>query len=113
MKAIAFLAGLVAITAAHEDHAQAPVEGPHKGLWYNTLPGDGGTQVSTAEKTGDPHPLSNHLLTCNRRPIQSSPASQPSAASAITHVLRATKLSTISPSSVQPLSPQLHPHTSS
>jgi agmatinase len=33
------------LSAAHGDHGQAPMSGPHKGLWYNTLPGDGGTQV--------------------------------------------------------------------
>jgi agmatinase len=32
--------------SAHGDHAdQIPIAGPHKALWYNTLPGDGGTQV--------------------------------------------------------------------
>jgi hypothetical protein len=31
---------------AHGDHEhQVPIAGPHKALWYNTLPGDGGTQV--------------------------------------------------------------------
>ncbi len=31
---------------AHGDHEhQIPIQGPHKALWYNTLPGDGGTQV--------------------------------------------------------------------
>jgi agmatinase len=30
---------------AHGNHDQVPLEGPHKGLWYNYLPGDGGTQV--------------------------------------------------------------------
>lgn len=31
---------------AHGDHQnQVPIAGPHKALWYNTLPGDGGTQV--------------------------------------------------------------------
>lgn len=30
----------------HGDHEyQTTVSGPHKSLWYNTLPGDGGTQV--------------------------------------------------------------------
>lgn len=42
---LAVLATLAAGTAAHGDHAQEPVAGPHKGLWYNVLPGDGGTQV--------------------------------------------------------------------
>jgi len=32
---------------AHEDHDQKPIAGPHKGLWYNTLPGDGGTQADS------------------------------------------------------------------
>jgi len=37
---------LAVCVIAHGDHAdQKPVAGPHKSLWYNTLPGDGGTQV--------------------------------------------------------------------
>ncbi|KAI9795403.1 MAG: hypothetical protein M1833_007191 [Piccolia ochrophora] len=32
---------------AHADHDQAPIAGPHKSLWYNTLPGDGGTQADS------------------------------------------------------------------
>lgn len=42
-----FLFGLAAFAQAHCDHnpLQEPIAGPHKGLWYNTLPGDGGTQV--------------------------------------------------------------------
>ena len=38
---------LVAAVAAHgdHDHDQEPMSSPHEGLWYNTLPGDGGTQV--------------------------------------------------------------------
>lgn len=39
------LAALVGAAAAHGEHEQTPIEGPHKALWYNTLPGDGGTQV--------------------------------------------------------------------
>lgn len=35
-----------ACAVAHRDHDQTPVAGPHKSLWYNTLPGDGGTQVA-------------------------------------------------------------------
>jgi agmatinase len=38
-------AALVALATAHGDHDQKPIAGPHKSLWYNTLPGDGGTQV--------------------------------------------------------------------
>lgn len=35
-----------ALVAGHGDHdAQTPIAGPHQSLWYNTLPGDGGTQV--------------------------------------------------------------------
>jgi hypothetical protein len=41
--AVAFLVNSV---LAHGDHEhQIPIQGPHKSLWYNTLPGDGGTQV--------------------------------------------------------------------
>lgn len=36
---------------AHSSHDQAPIAGPHKSLWYNTLPGDGGTQVGRCEGT--------------------------------------------------------------
>lgn len=43
------VAGFIVAVLAHgdHDHDQEPVEGPHNGLWYNTLPGDGGTQVRT------------------------------------------------------------------
>ncbi|KAA8569479.1 hypothetical protein EYC84_001109 [Monilinia fructicola] len=39
-------ASLISIARAHGgDHeGQMPIAGPHKSLWYNTLPGDGGTQ---------------------------------------------------------------------
>ena len=37
---------LAASALAHsDDEHQLPIAGPHKALWYNTLPGDGGTQV--------------------------------------------------------------------
>ncbi|KAF2262352.1 Arginase/deacetylase [Lojkania enalia] len=41
--------GLAAVAAAHgdHDHDQEPMSGPHQGLWYNTLPGDGGTQADS------------------------------------------------------------------
>lgn len=32
---------------AHGNHNQQPISGPHKALWYNTLPGDGGTQADS------------------------------------------------------------------
>ena len=31
---------------AHAGHEQKPVSGPHQSLWYQTIPGDGGTQAS-------------------------------------------------------------------
>lgn len=35
-----------AVVAGHGDHGpQSPIAGPHQSLWYNNLPGDGGTQV--------------------------------------------------------------------
>ncbi|KAI1039191.1 hypothetical protein LB505_007520 [Fusarium chuoi] len=51
---------LASVALAHGDHShdQEPMSGPHQGLWYNTLPGDGGTQS---------------------RPTPSSPVSAPSA----------------------------------
>jgi agmatinase len=46
---ISSLVGLLALSAiasAHGDHnSQSQLAGPHQGIWYNTLPGDGGTQV--------------------------------------------------------------------
>ena len=39
------LLGFSAVVICHNDHHQEPMEGPHSNLWYNTLPGDGGTQV--------------------------------------------------------------------
>jgi len=46
MKYLAAAAAIVGSTYAHGHHdAQTPIEGPHQGLWYNQLPGDGGTQV--------------------------------------------------------------------
>lgn len=50
----AVLLTVVALSAtafAHGNHAQSPITGPHKQLWYNTLPGDGGTQVCTGRYT--------------------------------------------------------------
>lgn len=41
------LFAFAALAAAHGDHRQEPLAGPHKGLWYYTIPGDGGTQVCT------------------------------------------------------------------
>lgn len=44
---IPLAAALVGSAYAHGHHEdQTPIEGPHQGLWYNTLPGDGGTQVT-------------------------------------------------------------------
>jgi agmatinase len=37
--------GWTVLAAAHTSPAQKNLEGPHQSLWYNTLPGDGGTQV--------------------------------------------------------------------
>lgn len=38
---------LTATVVAHGDHdgEQKNIAGPHEALWYNRLPGDGGTQV--------------------------------------------------------------------
>lgn len=47
-KSIAFLA-CASCALAHGNHDQTPISGPHRSLWYNTLPGDGGTQVSLVQ----------------------------------------------------------------
>jgi hypothetical protein len=42
---------LVPLAVSHGDHEhQTPISGPHKSLWYNTIPGDGGTQVRRMSK---------------------------------------------------------------
>ncbi|CAK7239636.1 MAG: hypothetical protein STHCBS139747_001068 [Sporothrix thermara] len=44
-----FTAAFAAAAAAHGDHGshQTPIEGPLQSLWYNRLPGDGGTQADS------------------------------------------------------------------
>jgi hypothetical protein len=74
---VALLAGSA---LAHGDHeGQMPIAGPHKALWYNTLPGDGGTQVCQ---------LSQKSWGCtnNDRPIPSSLVSRPSGVCHTIHV---------------------------
>ncbi|KAK8124208.1 agmatinase 1 [Apiospora kogelbergensis] len=39
--------GCVALASAHGNHDQKPLSGPHKSLWYNNLPGDGGKQADS------------------------------------------------------------------
>lgn len=46
LPAFALLA-LSSVVAAHSGHNQAPVAGPYKDIWYNTLPGDGGIQADS------------------------------------------------------------------
>ncbi|KAF2749100.1 Arginase/deacetylase [Sporormia fimetaria CBS 119925] len=47
MRSFGTILSLIAVVAAHDNHDQEPMEGPHQGLWYNTLPGDGGTQADS------------------------------------------------------------------
>ena len=44
MLSLKLVVAIAAAVGAHgdHDHDQTPMEGPHKQLWYNTLPGDGG-----------------------------------------------------------------------
>ncbi|KAK0619191.1 arginase family-domain-containing protein [Immersiella caudata] len=37
----------IRVAIAHGDHSQKTIAGPHQSLWYNTLPGDGGTQADS------------------------------------------------------------------
>ena len=50
VKLLGAIGALVSVAVAHgeHDHDQEPIQGPHKSLWYNTLPGDGGTQVGVS-----------------------------------------------------------------
>ena len=48
MRCVFCVTALTAVAFCHwDDHHQTPFSGPHKQLWYNALPGDGGTQVNT------------------------------------------------------------------
>ncbi|KAE9378177.1 Arginase/deacetylase [Stipitochalara longipes BDJ] len=48
LTSILTVAFLATTAIAHGDHEhQVPIQGPHKALWYNTLPGDGGTQADS------------------------------------------------------------------
>ncbi|KAK7976817.1 magnesium transporter NIPA-domain-containing protein [Apiospora arundinis] len=42
-----FVLGCAAIASAHGNHDQKPLSGPHKSLWYNNMPGDGGKQADS------------------------------------------------------------------
>lgn len=54
MRKVLFIASYVAIATAHEGHAdQEVISGPHNSLWYNNLPGDGGTQVCLPSSRSD------------------------------------------------------------
>lgn len=64
--------GYAAIAAAHGDHDQKTLSGPHESLWYNQLPGDGGTQVRSRKVTSE---AEISPLTLSYRQIPSSPAS--------------------------------------
>lgn len=45
-----------AAVAAHSSHGpQSPLSGPHQSLWYNVIPGDGGTQVRHGRRRGSDH----------------------------------------------------------
>lgn len=102
LKRFGALAALAAAVQAHGDHAhdQEPLAGPHKSLWYNTLPGDGGTQVCNLQG------LSSFKQTEQLpRPTLSSQAYQPSAASNTRPASQQTTSSTTSPSSVPPSTP--------
>ncbi|PVI05721.1 Arginase/deacetylase [Periconia macrospinosa] len=47
MKLLTAFFSLAPLVAGHGDHDQAPISGPLQDLWYNTLPGDGGTQADS------------------------------------------------------------------
>ncbi|RBR24383.1 uncharacterized protein FIESC28_02873 [Fusarium coffeatum] len=41
------LLSIASVALAHGNHDQKQMEGPHQSLWYNRLPGDGGTQADS------------------------------------------------------------------
>lgn len=46
------ITGILALATLSSAHgSQLPLAGPHKDFWYNTLPGDGGTQVRILNST--------------------------------------------------------------
>ncbi|KAI0098895.1 arginase family-domain-containing protein [Nemania sp. FL0031] len=48
MRTILAVLGVVTSVAGHDvSNKQTVLSGPHKSLWYNTLPGDGGTQADS------------------------------------------------------------------
>ncbi|KAK8118252.1 agmatinase 1 [Apiospora kogelbergensis] len=47
MHSTIFALSCVALASAHGNHDQKPLSGPHKSLWYNNLPGDGGKQADS------------------------------------------------------------------
>lgn len=83
---ILVVAALAASALAHGDYEhQIPIAGPHKALWYNTLPGDGGTQVYHLI----PDTLCEAALTLDR-PILSFQVSRHLVVCHITHALLPT-----------------------
>ena len=89
------VAAAVVVVTAHGDHEhQEPISGPHKSLWYNTIPGDGGTQVRRT------YPLSRSSIDTSR-PTPSSQASPPSVDCLTSHVSPATTRSLTSHSLVR------------
>lgn len=61
ISSVAGLLVLSALVTAHGEQSQSQLAGPHQGLWYNTLPGDGGTQVSTLLSQVDSQFKKTHL----------------------------------------------------
>ena len=80
VKVLAAIVALATVLQAHEHgHDQEPIEGPLQKLWYNVLPGDGGTQVSQTKVLWE-------FLSNVSRPILCSLVSQRLAGSPITRV---------------------------
>jgi hypothetical protein len=91
--------GWAAVATAHGDHGKTQkILGPHQSLWYNTLPGDGGTQVSPSLRFLGVYRDLHVLTPC--RPTRSSPASRPLAVSPTSRVSRIPMPFTTLPSSV-------------
>lgn len=102
VSALSILA-LSSVVSAHGDHSQQPIAGPHRQLWYNTLPGDGGTQVrrsraafahakASGQEPGARSMRPRRKLTAEtHRPIRCFQAFRRSEGCRITPACRATK----------------------
>ena len=101
-------AAMIWIATGHDghEHSQKVVAGPHKSLWYNRLPGDGGKQVCTLSSPRVPDFALSLVTNMPIRPTPSFRASLPLAVCRTSPVLRTPMPSTTLLSSVPHSTPE-------